>query len=226
MIIASNYKEETKSLPRMKLTAFVVVFVAIIGSSSSKHVSCNHCNDLYNTFKGAVKLTNASVAELEKIGGAICSAAPKPVVQACDFVLKDVSKIREAIVSGISSTDFCTDAGFCPKVGGDALVLPEKDDDKHVSCKLCNDLYNTFKGVVKLTNASVAELEKIGGAICSAAPKPVVQACDFVLADVTKIRVAIVDGIDSEKFCKMAGLCSSRVVQKSNLGGGLNYMNK
>jgi len=208
----------------MKLTAFFVVFVAIIGSSpvvSGQKTSgeCKVCTELFNTFKGVVKLTNASVAELEKIGGAICSAAPKPVAQACDFVLKDVSKIREAIVSGISSTDFCTDAGFCPKAGADMLVLQEEDDDKQASCKLCNDLYNTFKGVVKLTNASVAELEKIGGAICSAAPKPVAQACDFVLTDVTKIRVAIVDGVNRENFCKTAGFCSNRVIQKTNLRG-------
>ena len=172
-----------------------------IGGADPK--SCTFCQEIFGAFKIAVRVSNASVAELEKIGGAICSAAPKPVVKACDYVLKDVTKIRTAIVNGITKDKFCEGAGFCGSA--EAPEVPVASE----KCKICQELFGAFKIAVRVSNASVAELEKIGGAICSAAPKPVVKACDYVLKDVTKIRTAIVNGITKDKFCEDAGFCSS-----------------
>jgi len=150
------------------------------------------------------------VAELEKIGGAICSAAPKAVVKACDYVLKDVTKIRTAIVNGITGDKFCENAGFC----GSAAAAEVRATAGSAECKICQELFGAFKIAVRVSNASVAELEKIGGAICSAAPKAVVKACDYVLKDVTKIRTAIVNGITGDKFCENAGFCSDESISE------------
>ena len=40
----------------------------------------------------------------------------------------------------------------------------------------------------------------------ASAPEPVKEVCDYVLKDITKIRVAIVDGISAYQFCKEAAI--------------------
>ena len=179
---------------------------------------CKACELIYGAIVTAVKFQNASVAELEKISKEICDmhilnfTAPKAVKQVCGYVLKDITKVRIAIVDGISSDQFCKNAKFCDATNG---VVLSTSDDTTKECKVCKLIYGAIVTAVKFQNASVAELEKISKEICDmhilnfTAPKAVKQVCGYVLKDITKVRIAIVDGISSDQFCKNAKFCDA-----------------
>ena len=101
-------------------------------------------------------------------------------------------------------------------------VVKSLPDAGKSECTVCKVLYGSLVQIVKFENASVAELEKLASGIChmsilnASAPEPVKEVCDYVLKDITKIRVAIVDGISAYQFCKEAKFCNSKGTKEAN----------
>jgi len=182
---------------------------------------CVACKLIYGAIVTAVKFQNASIAELEKISKEICDmhilnfTAPKAVKAVCSYVLQDITKIRVAIVNGISSDKFCKNAKFCDDDTRSTNSATLKVVEGKSECVACKLIYGAIVTAVKFQNASIAELEKISKEICDmhilnfTAPKAVKAVCSYVLQDITKIRVAIVNGISSDKFCKNAKFCDN-----------------
>ena len=109
------------------------------------------------------------------------------------------------------------------RVAGTANEMVKSLPDAGKSeCTICKFLYGSLVQLVKFENASVAELEKLANGIChmsvlnSSAPEPVKEVCDYVLKDITKIRIAIVDGISAYQFCKEAKFCNSKGAKDAN----------
>ena len=65
-----------------------------------------------------LKIQNATVAELKRTKE-VCDlrisnfTAPDAVHKVCDYVLKDITKVRVAIVNKVAADNFCEDANFC-----------------------------------------------------------------------------------------------------------------
>ena len=80
---------------------------------------CVACQLIYSGVVGTVKIQNATVAELEKVSKEVCDlrisnfTAPDAVHEVCDYVLKDITKVRVAIVNKVAADNFCEDANFC-----------------------------------------------------------------------------------------------------------------
>ena len=109
------------------------------------------------------------------------------------------------------------------RVAGTANEMVKSLPDAGKSeCTICKFLYGSLVQLVKFENASVAELEKLANGIChmsilnASAPEPVKEVCDYVLKDITKIRIAIVDGISAYQFCKEAKFCNSKGAKDAN----------
>jgi hypothetical protein len=86
--------------------------------------------------------------------------------------------------------------------------LPYDSGNTSDSCKLCTDIVGIIQGEIKISNSSIAILEKLIGAICHAIIiKPEREECLALDNDISNITKWLIDGLYPKDICEKLHFC-------------------